>query len=86
MPEFTFEIKGVTLNMDEMHKVHKWYQIYNTAEYLLESYPQLSEERAVYLASAVRDLMDHKDYDEEDAVYEVLNGAGIVDADDEDEE
>jgi hypothetical protein len=72
MPEFTFEIKGVTLNMDEMHKVHKWYGIYSTAEYMLENYPQLTKENVIYLASAVRDLMDYSGYDENEAIYEVF--------------
>jgi hypothetical protein len=78
MPEFTFEIKGVTLNMDEMYKVHFWFNIYNTAEYLLENYPQLSEDEAVRLASAVRDLMDTDGYDEDQAVEQVLRNKNII--------
>lgn len=81
MPEFTFEIKGVTLNMDEMHKVHTWYCIYNIAEYLLENYPEIDEDKAVHLASAVHDLVICDDYEEDDAVREVLQGAGIEIAD-----
>lgn len=86
MPEFTFEIKGVTLDMDEMYKVHTWYCIYNIAEYLLGKYPEIDKDRAVYLASAAHDLVICHDYEEDDAIYEVLNDAGIVDADDEEDE
>ena len=77
MPEFTFEIKGVTLDMDEMHKVHTWYCIYNIAEYLFAICPKIDKDKAVYLASAVHDLVTCECYEEEDAVREVLQDAGI---------
>ena len=72
MPEFTFEIKGVTLNMSEMNEIHVTYEIYATAEYLMEAFG-LDKETALKKASDVRRLMNKYGLDEETAVYEVLN-------------
>lgn len=72
MPEFTFEIKGVTLNMSEMNEIHMHYQIFSTAEYLMENYG-LDEKTALRKAADVRRLMDKYCLDEETAVDEVLN-------------
>ena len=77
MPEFTFTIQGTTLTMDEMFKVHKFYEVYATAEYLLENHPQLSQEYAIYLATAVRDLMDCDGYDEDEAIDEIFKKNNI---------
>lgn len=85
MPEFTFEIKGVTLDMIDMNRVKEQYEIYCTAEYLMEKY-HFEEERALYLASDVRRLMFKYDFDEEYAIDEVFKNEGIKIADDEDEE
>lgn len=86
MPEFKFEIKGVTLDMCDMSRVHDQYQIYCTAEYLMEKY-NFDEERALYLASEVRRLMFKYDWDEDCAIEEVFRNEGIkVDDEGEDEE
>lgn len=85
MPEFTFEIKGVTLDMCDMCRVHEQYQIYCTAEYLMENY-KFEEDQALWLASEVRRLMFKYDYDEDYAIDEVFSKEGIKIADDEDEE
>ena len=71
MPEFTFEIKGVTLNMDEMHQIHKHYEICCTAEYIIENYGVL-EEDSYRVASMIRDLMDSDGYDEDQAIDKIL--------------
>lgn len=85
MPEFTFEIKGVTLDMCEMNRVHEQYQIYCTAEYLMENY-HFDEDYALYLAAEVRRLMFKYDFDEDYAIDEVFRKEGVEIADDEDEE
>ena len=72
MPEFTFEIKGVTLTMSEMNEIHIQYELFSTAEYLMENY-NLSQETALKMAVGVRKLMDKYGLDEETAVDEVLN-------------
>ena len=72
MPEFTFEIKGVTLNMSEMNEIHMQYEIYATAEYLMENYT-LTEETALKMAVGVRKLMNKYGLDEETAIDEILN-------------
>ena len=70
-PDFTFEIKGVTLDMCDMNRVKEQYEIYCTAEYLIENY-QIEEQEAIRLASDVRRFMDKYGFDEVDAIYEVL--------------
>lgn len=72
MPEFTFEIKGITLNMSEMNEIHMQYEIFATAEYLIENY-NLAEETALKMAVGVRKLMNKYGLDEETAVDEILN-------------
>lgn len=72
MPDFTFEIKGVTLNMIEMNEIHMQYEIYATAEYLMENYA-LAEETALKMAVGVRRLMNKYGLDEETAIDEILN-------------
>lgn len=71
MSEFTFEIKGVTLNMSEMNEIHMQYEIYATAEYLMDNY-EMSEEKALKVASDVRRLMNKYGLDEEVAIDETL--------------
>jgi hypothetical protein len=71
MPEFTFEIKGVTLNMNEMNAIHTQYQIFSTAEYIMENYG-LDEKTALKKAADVRRRMDKYGLDEETAIDEVL--------------
>ena len=69
--DFTFEIKGITLDMCEMNMIHENYQIFCTAEYLMENYDK-NEQDALRLATEVRRLMDKYGYDENEAIDEVL--------------
>ena len=71
MPEFTFEIKGITLNMSEMNEIYVVYEIYATAEYLMESFG-LDKETALKKASDVRRIMNKYGLDEETAISEVM--------------
>ena len=69
--KFTYEIKGVTLNMQDMMEVCQYYRVACTAEYLLENY-DLTEDKAMGLAYNVRVLMDKYDYTEIEAIEEVM--------------
>lgn len=71
MPEFTFEIKGITLDMCDMQRVHEQYEIYCTAEYLMDNY-HFEEEKALKVASDVRRLMNKYGYEEDGAIHETL--------------
>ena len=76
MKEYTMEIKGVTLDMCDMNRVHEQYQIYCTAEYLMDNY-HFEEEQSLWLASEVRRLMFKYDFDEDYAIAEVFRNEGI---------
>lgn len=71
-PDFTFEINGVTLDMCDMQLVHENYEIYCTAEYLMENCYIKDEKEALRLAADVRRLMDKYDYDETIAISKVV--------------
>lgn len=71
MTDFTYEIKGTTLDMCEMQQVHENYEIFCTAEYLLENY-DLTEEQALRYAAEVRRLMNKYGYNEDEAIDEVI--------------
>ena len=85
MPEFTFEIKGVTLNMVDMNKVKQQYDIYCTAEYLIENY-HFEEKQALSIATYVRDLMFDYDWDEIYAIKQAFKEFGIKIADEDEDE
>lgn len=76
MPEFTFAIKGITLNMDDMNRIKDQYGIFSTAEFLMENYP-IEEQTALRLASDIREIMDETGCDEIDAVREVFYYEGL---------
>lgn len=66
MKEF-FE-KNYGLTVEQATAIHDYYETYSTAEYLMEKYPDLNEEKAVSTAEGVRILMDKYDYTEEEAI------------------
>lgn len=70
-PNFTFEIKGITLDMCDMNRIHEQYQIFTTAEYLMENH-HFKEKEALKLAADVRRLMDKYDYTENEAISKVI--------------
>lgn len=71
-PEFTYVIKGVTLDMCDMAIIKQTYEIYCTTEYLMDNY-ELNEEQALRYAADVRRLMDKYGYTEDEAIDEILN-------------
>ena len=77
-PNFTFEIKGITLDMCEMNTIHEQYEIFTTAEYLMENH-HFEEKEALRLAADVRRLMDKYDYSEEQAIsMAILYGSSRI--------
>lgn len=70
--EFKYEIKGITLDVYDLIKIHEHYEATCTAEYLMDNYGITDEEEALSLGHEVRRLMDKYDYDEEEAIYEVM--------------
>lgn len=67
-----YEIKGVTLDVNDLMKAHRYYEAACTAEYLMDNYGITDEEQAMRLGYDVRRLMDEYDWDEETAIDEVL--------------
>lgn len=71
--KFEYKIKGITLNVYELMDIHEYYQAARTAEYLMDNYNITDENKALELGYEVRRIMDKYDYDEEEAINEVLN-------------
>lgn len=70
--EIKYEIKGITLNVNDLMELHHYYEAACTAEYLMENYGISKEDKALSLGYEVRRLMDKYGYLEEDAIAEVL--------------
>lgn len=71
MEEMKYEIKGITLNVFDIQKIHEYYEAYCTAEYLVDNY-KIKESKALRLGYAIRALMQHKDICEEEAIMQTL--------------
>lgn len=65
---------GVEVELDvmDMVKIHKYYEVQCTAEYLEENYPDWSEEKIQKIAHETRNQMDKYDYTEEEAIEEAI--------------
>ena len=83
--EFKYEIKGVTLDALDMMCIKNYYEQRCTAEYLVETYG-FDEEKAMDIASMVRDLMNDYGCDEDVAIETVFQQEGIENDIDEEEE
>ena len=70
--KFEYTVKGVTLDVNDMIKVHEYYEASCTAEYLMDNYDITDEDEALQLGYDVRYLMYKYDYDEETAIDKVL--------------
>ena len=81
MSVFTYKIKGIELNLDEMADMHDFYEAACTAEYLMQRH-DFNKNEALELGYEVRCKMDDYDYSEEEAINEVL---GELKGDDNDE-
>ena len=70
---FIHEIKGITLTMEDMISIHKYYEAACTAEYLMENYEQItSEEQALAVGYEVRNAMDKYGIDELSAIDHLI--------------
>lgn len=69
--EIKYEIKGITLDVWDLVKIHEYYVNACTAEYIIDNY-DVTEEEAMKLAVEVREYMDRYGISEEDAIYEVM--------------
>lgn len=70
--EIKYEIKGITLDVNNLMELHHYYEAACTAEYLMENHGISDESKAMNLGYEVRRLMDKYGYDEEEAINEVL--------------
>ena len=70
--EIKYKIKGVTLDVNDLMKLHAYYEAACTAEYIMENHNITNEDKAMNLGYEVRRLMDKYGYDEEHAINEVL--------------
>lgn len=73
--EIKYEIKGVTLDVCDLVKIHKYYEVACTTEYILENY-NVTEEEASKLAVEIREYMDDRDVTESEAICEVISKYG----------
>ena len=76
--EIKYEIKGITLNVNDLMELHEYYEAACTAEYLMENYGIADESEAMNLGYEVRRLMDKYGYDEEEAINEVLRKENLI--------
>ena len=70
--EIKYEIKGITLDVYDLIKIHEYYQTACTAEYLMDNY-KLTEEQAMELGARVRRYMDKNNVTEDIAIEEIIN-------------
>ena len=70
--EIKYEIKGITLDVYDLIKIHEYYEAACTAEYLIDNY-DVTDEDALLLGYKVRRLMDKYDWDEETAIDKVMS-------------
>ena len=67
----SYEIKGITLNEDDLFCINQYYEAACTAEYIAENYG-LDEELALKLGYEIRMKMDKYGYEEEEAIKVIL--------------
>lgn len=70
--KFEYEVKGVTLDVDDLMKINAYYEAACTAEYLMDNYNIANEDKALELGYIVREYMDKYGYDEMEAIYEMM--------------
>jgi hypothetical protein len=76
--EIKYEIKGITLNVNDLMELHHYYEAACTAEYLMENYDIIDENEAMRLGYKVRRFMDKFGGDEEYAIDEVLRMEDLI--------
>ena len=63
----------VELDSTDMCRVHKYYEVQCTAEYLEENHPDWSEEKVQEIANETRNQMNKYGYTEEEAIEEAID-------------
>ena len=66
-----FTFNGLT--MEEMQRIHEYYEAACTAEYVMENHGIENEEDAIKIGCEVRRCMNKYGIDEEEAITMVLN-------------
>ena len=70
--KIAYEIKGVTLDVYDLIKIHEYYEAACTAEYLMDNYDITDEDEALRLGYDIRILMNKYGYNEEEAIEKVM--------------
>lgn len=70
-----YTIKGITLDVCDLLKIHKYYEAACTAEYIMENHNIIDETEAMKLAHEIREQMDKYGYDEDEAIEQMLGRA-----------
>jgi hypothetical protein len=70
--EIKYEIKGITLDVYDLIRIHEYYEAACTAEYLMDNY-DLTEEQAMERGTRVRKYMDKNNVTEDIAIEEIMN-------------
>lgn len=70
-----YTVKGVTLDVRDIVKIHEFYRKFCIIEYLLEGYSDVvkTEEDARNIAADVLHLMDNHDYLEQEAIITAIS-------------
>lgn len=71
MDKFTYNYNGIILTMDDMCKINTYYEAASSAEVLIENYG-LSKDDALEKGYEVRRLMDKYEYNETEAINELM--------------
>ena len=70
--EIKYEIKGITLDVYDLIKIHEYYEAACTAEFVMENYEVSDEVQALQIGYDVRRLMFKYDYTELEAIDKVM--------------
>ena len=73
---FEYEIKGIKLDVEDMIRIHNYYEAACTAEYVMYNYGINSDEEALKIGYNVRGLMDKYGYTENEALDEFMADYG----------
>lgn len=72
-----YTIKGITLDVNELSRLHEYYEAACTAEFIMENYKIKDEDKAMEIGYEVRRQMFKYDLMEDEAIDIVLPQYGI---------
>ena len=73
-----YKIKGITLDVCDLVRIHEYYQAACTAEYIMDNYNITDEDQAMHIGYMVRELMDDRGYDEEEAIEHIMTEVNMA--------